>query len=93
MIVYVDKNFRCHANPAEGLRSFDVPNFEGKCKRFIEGYRYIPDGETWIREDGVKFKGEMIAPFINYYELKEAQLIYEKELAEEALNILIGESK
>ena len=91
MEIYIDKDYKCHAEPAEGLVAVEVPFFDGKCSRFIEGYRYIPHGETWVREDGKVFIGEMIAPFINYSKLEKAQLIYEKELSEEALNILIGE--
>ena len=91
MIIYIDEYYKCHAEYAEGLRAIETDFFDGKCKRFIEGYRYVPAGETWTRSDGKKFSGEMIAPFINYSELKEAQLIYEKELAQEALNILVGE--
>lgn len=92
MIIYIDNDFKCHAELSEGLRAFEVPFFEGKCKRFIEGYRYVPQGETWVREDGEKFKGEMIAPFVNYSKLYEAQLIYEKEQAEEIAKILLGEN-
>lgn len=93
MIIYIDNDYKCHAEAAEGLRAFEVDFFNGKCPTFIEGYRYVPYGETWIREDGEKFKGEMIAPFINYIELKEAQLIYEKEQAEEVARILLGENE
>ena len=95
MIIYIDKDCKCHAEPAEpaeGLRAFDVPFFDGKCKRFIEGYRYIPEGETWTHENGTKFIGEMLAPFTDYTELEKAQLIYEKEQAEEIAKILLGEN-
>lgn len=93
MLIYIDSDYKCYAEAADGLRAFEVPFFDGKCKRFIEGHRYVPDGETWEREDGEVFSGAMRTPFINYSELKEAQLIYEKELAQEALNILVGENK
>ena len=62
MIIYIDKNYKCHTQPAEGLRAFDVPFFDGRCKPFVEGYRYVPPGETWQREDGELFRGEMISP-------------------------------
>lgn len=79
MTIYIDSDYKCHVLPGEGLREFDVPFFEGKCETFIEGYRYIPAGETWEREDGEVFKGEMIAPWKNYTELYKAQLKYELE--------------
>lgn len=78
MIIYIDKDYKCHAEPAEGLRAFELPFFEGKCKRFVEGYRYVPEGETWTREDGEVFSGEMIAPHEYYAILAAAQAIYEE---------------
>ena len=83
MKIYLDNDFKCHAKPAEGLRAFDVPFFDGKCKRFIEGYRYVPQGETWMREDGVVFSGEMLAPFEDYAVLDAAQREYERQLLAE----------
>ena len=78
MIIYIDDNYKCHTEPAEGLRAFELPFFEGKCKRFVEGYRYVPEGETWTREDGEVFSGEMIAPHEDYAILEAAQAIYEE---------------
>ena len=83
MLVYIDKDYKCHTQPAEGTTAVEVPFFDGKCKRFVEGYRFVPDGETWIREDGVEFKGEMIAPFIDYALLAAYQEQYEEMLAEQ----------
>lgn len=34
----------------------------GREKAYIEGYRYVPDGEVWTRSDGVAFRGLMVAP-------------------------------
>lgn len=78
MIIYIDDNYKCHAEPTEGLKAFEVPFFEGKCRRFIEGYRYVPQGETWVREDGERFQGEMIAPLVNYAWLAAYQAQYEE---------------
>lgn len=82
MIVYLDEGYKCHASPGEGLRPVDVPFFDGKCRRFIEGYRFVPAGETWTREDGVVFTGEMIAPHEDYAVLAAAQQQYEEMQAE-----------
>ena len=76
MTIYIDRDFKCHAHAAEGLRAIEVPFFEGKCKRFIEGFRYVPPGETWVREDGQVFTGEMRTPIENYSVLESAQQIY-----------------
>lgn len=88
MKIYIDSDYRCHVLPGEGLREFDVAFFEGKCDAFIRGYRYLPPGETWEREDGEAFKGEMIAPWKPYTELYIAQLEYELADADAALNEL-----
>ena len=82
MTVYLDSNFRCHAQPAEGLRAVEAPFFKGKCRRFIEGFRYVPAGEFWTREDGAIFRGEMVSPAENYTVLAAAQAQYEETLAE-----------
>ena len=93
MKIYLDNDYKCHLENDGTMRTVETDHFDGKCQRYIEGYRYVPAGETWQREDGKKFKGEMIAPFINYNELKEAQLTYEKEQAEEVVKILLGENE
>ena len=88
MKIYIDHDYKCHVSDDGTMREFDVPFFDGKCQTFIEGYRYVPDGETWERADGEVFKGEMIAPWKNYTELYIAQLEYELADADAALNEL-----
>lgn len=94
MKIYIDKDFKCYSsNHDESLREYEVPQFDGKCDTYIEGYRYIPSGESWERSDGFTFKGEMIAPWKDYIELDEVQREYEREKladAENALAILMG---
>lgn len=79
MKVYIDSEYKCHVSDDGNMREFDVPFFDGKCQTFIEGYRYVPTGETWEREDGEMFNGEMISPWKDYSELYLAQLEYEVE--------------
>jgi hypothetical protein len=57
--------------------------FDGKCTAFVEGFRFVPSGETWTRSDGVVFHGEMIAPWKDYAELDIAQREYERQLLKE----------
>lgn len=84
MKIYTDAEYRCHTtNPDGAFQEFDVPYFDGKCKTFIEGYRFVPSGERWIREDGTVFNGEMIAPWKPYSELAAAQQEYERQLIAE----------
>ena len=80
--IYLDSDFRCYtAN--DGTRTpVETDFFDGKCKTYIEGYRFIPSGETWVRSDGVQFTGEMISPAVDYEGLAKAQAQYEEDLAQ-----------
>ena len=83
MKVFIDSDFHCHtSNPDNTYREVETTFFDGKCESFVEGYRYIPGGESWEREDSVVFCGEMIAPWKNYSELDAAQTQYEKMMNE-----------
>jgi hypothetical protein len=84
MKIYTDSQCRCHTtNPEGSFREFEVPFFDGKCDAFIEGYHFVPSGESWTRSDGVVFQGEMIAPWKDYSELDSAQRKYERQLITE----------
>ena len=91
--IYVDSEFRCYVAQEDGMTAVETSAFDGKCKTFIEGYRYVPHGQVWTREDGVVFAGEMVAPWKDYSALAAAQAGYEEVAAElqdmqEALNLL-----
>lgn len=77
--IYLDGDFGCHVSPGDGLAPVETDFFDGKCAAYIEGYRFVPAGETWVREDGTVFHGEMVAPWKPWQELRTAQLEYELE--------------
>lgn len=79
MTIYLDADYKCHTAPGEGLVAVETDAFEGKCAAYIEGYRLVPSGQTWVRSDGVEFQGEMLAPWKPWKELDEAQRAYERE--------------
>ena len=81
--IYVDNEFKCHTVPGDGMTAVETNFFDGYCNEFIEGYRLIPEGECWTREDGTKFWGGMVTPWRNYQELKDIQQEYEKQLLTE----------
>lgn len=84
-MIYIDSDFCCHASNPNGIyKETDTNLFDGKCTTFIEGFRFVPTGESWERSDGTIFHGEMIAPFKPYAELAAAQAQYEADLAEAA---------
>ena len=74
--------FECHVTNDGTMTAVETDAFDGKCTAFIEGYRFVPAGETWTREDGVTFAGEMVAPWKPYNELAAAQAQYEADMAE-----------
>ena len=75
--IYLDTDFKCHVNYEEGMTAFETDFFDDKCNTFIEGYRIVPEENSWTRNDGKVFVGEMITPCRNYNELKIAQEEYE----------------
>lgn len=81
--IYLDTAFRCHVAPGDGLTAVETADFDGKCDAYIEGYRFVPGGKTWVREDGMEFSGEMIAPWKPWDELDAAQREYEREQYQE----------
>lgn len=77
--IYIDSDFKCHVSAGDGLTAVETDAFDGKCASYIEGYRFVPAGSTWMREDGVEFPGEMISPWKDWQELDVAQREYEQE--------------
>lgn len=75
--IYLDNEFRCHSTNDGTMTPVDTELFDNKCDDLINGYRYVPAGESWTREDGEVFDGEMIAPFVDFDTLDEAQRNYE----------------
>ena len=79
MIVYLDNDFKCHTVNDGTMTAVETDFFSGKCADYIEGYRFVPAGESWTREDGVAFSGEMVAPWKPWDELDKAQREYERK--------------
>lgn len=72
MTVYLDSDFRCHLTDDGTMTAVETDAFDGKEKAYIEGFRYVPDGEVWTRSDGVEFQGLMM--------LKSLLLLYESQI-------------
>ena len=81
MTIYINTDFKCHTVAGDGMTAVETTAFDGKCTAYIEGYRFVPAGKTWTREDGAVFTGEMAAPWKPWAELDEAQRTYERERA------------
>lgn len=78
-MIYIDNDYKCHVTDDGTMTSVETNFFDGKCDAYIEGYRFVPAGESWTRPDGAVFHGEMIAPWRDWLELDAAQRGYERE--------------
>lgn len=83
MKIYIDSEYKCHVTDDGTLTAVEVPFFDGKCDAFIEGYRFVPAGESWTNEDGETFEGEMRTTWKDSRELETIQREYEKQLLAE----------
>ena len=99
MTIYIDHDYKCHLTDSGGLTAVETDFFDGKCNGYIEGYRFIPEGQSWTREDGVEFAGEMIAPWRPWDELDAVQReservqIAEYEVALSEIETALGVAK
>ena len=84
MTIYIDSDYKCHVSPGEGLTAVETDAFNGKCRQYVEGYRFVPAGQSWTREDGQEFSGEMVAPCRDSAILEELQALYEEEQEKQA---------
>ena len=92
MTIYIDSDFKCHTENNGTMIAVESEFFKGKCETFINGYRFVPAGESWTRNDGMVFEGIMIAPWKDCAELAAAQREYERQElanAQEVLRILL----
>ena len=76
MTIYIDSDYKCYVSAADGRRVIETDFFDGKCDEWIESFRFVPDGDTWTREDGEEFRGEMVTPWKDLGEAYTAQIAY-----------------
>lgn len=80
MKLYIDADYKMHTAAGDGLTAIETDVFDGKCAAYIEGFRYVPPGGTWTREDGTAIPNGMLAPWKNIQVLEAAQRAYEQNL-------------
>ena len=78
--IYLDSNFCCHTENDGTMMVAETNAVDGKCKTFIEGYRFIPQDYEWQAQDETVYHGQMITPFVDYNTLLKAQEQYEADL-------------
>ena len=91
--IYIDSDFKCHVVNDGTMLSVETDFFDGRCNAVVEGYRYVPDGMTWIREDGAIFIGLVIMPWKDSTLLETTQALYEETLTDkERITVLEEET-
>lgn len=88
MKIYIDDEFKCHTQAADDRTAVETDFFDGMCSAYIEGYRYVPAGQTWTREDGTVFTGEMVSPWKPLAELDAIQRAYIEQQNAELLDAM-----
>lgn len=78
--IYIDSEFKCHTTNDGTMAAVETYFFDGICDAVVEGYRFVPEGQSWTRSDGTVFRGEMIAPWKPWQELDKAQREYERQI-------------
>lgn len=81
MTIYLDSDFICHLTDGGGMRPIETTAFDGKCAAFIEGYRFVPAGESWTRADGAVIHGPSLFPADNIDLLQRFQAQHEADEA------------
>lgn len=83
MTYYLDSDFRLHLENDGTMQQWeDVEGFfDGMPGSFVEGYRVVPEGQTWVRNDGRTFGGLMITPAVPMNQFMMTAL---KEAADES---------
>lgn len=76
MTIYIDSDYKCYVSAAEGRRAIETDVFNGKRPEWIESFRFVPESETWTREDGEEFRGEMVTPWKDLSEAYAEQAAY-----------------
>ena len=76
MTIYIDSDYTCYVSAAEGRRAVETDAFNGKCPEWIESFRFVPAGETWVKHNGEMFCGEMVSPWKDLGNAYAAQTAY-----------------
>lgn len=80
--IYRNDEFVCFTENDGTLKEIAVDCFDGKCREYINGHRYLKPGESWEREDGKVFTGEMLCPLRDLSLLNEFQEQYDRMMQE-----------
>ena len=78
MKFYIDEENKCHVTNDGTMREVEDSCFDNKCPEYIEGFYYIPEGETAVIDDE-EYSGRMLSAFGDCAKMELAQARYELE--------------
>ena len=88
MIVYLDSDYKCHVENDGTMTPYETDVFDGKCQAYIEGYRLVPEGETWVK-DRYEITTDEVESEIVSEDGEVIEVIYKVEVVEEAFTGLM----
>ena len=89
--LFVDSEFKVYVNDGEGRTAIETDAFDGLCDELIECHRYVPQGKSFTKDNGITVYGIFIQPYKDTAEAEIAQIHfsyqnviaeYESELAD-----------
>ena len=90
--LYLDTDFRLHIEPFEGFRSIETDKFDNYCDELTECYRYIPQGDFWVKPNGEIIYGEFIQPWCKTDKAEVIQMTYDHQREVESLITALNEA-
>lgn len=78
MTIYIDNEHHCHLDPAPDFVEVQTDFFAGKCREFVEGYCFRPDGAKIAMPDGTELDSGEVYPWQPYEQLAAYQDIFER---------------
>lgn len=84
--IYLDSDYICHAEYAEGRAAVETAALDHVCNAALTCFVYVPEGQLYVKPNGVTIKGE----FIQCFDSRVASLLqalYEEEQAKATAEI------
>lgn len=79
MTIYIDADYKAYTEPEDGRSAVETSVFDSMPAPVIGCHRYIPEGKTWISQEGLEIHGEFIQMCVTEKELDDAQREYERQ--------------
>lgn len=72
--IFLDSEFKVYVNDGEGRTAIETDAFDGFCDELIECHRYVPQGKSYTKDNGITVHGIFIQPYKDTAEAEMAQI-------------------